>query len=673
MEYTKLRTQKVRFLLVIVTIVFGFVLPSYLGKTIAFPESENANINPPSLQENTVYLNSTPPIIDGNLESYVGEWSNSTKIISEFGSPYRTMTIRVQANDTHLFMGISYISPIFVPINTTIPVGDTYNNESHTWYSIVFDNNDDGTLGTELSPGDSIAINYRAKGAQDSFVNGTYNNSLVLDVNVTGTENSLAVVNGTVKDDFGNHVISIEIAKELNSGDKEGNDIKLYPSESIYFLILAFENKTAVYNYSWLDAAITPWKSFRLDTTYDYFSYIENYEDINIITYVDDSSTTAMKNFTSIHNILYTYDMNTTYIRTSDVYEIRTDGIAGVDLFILIGYHNSLTNSEIETLRVFVASGGSLLVLGDATVSTQAKLNELLRNFGMEFYTSPLYSKDTAVNSSIVINPESIVNLPYIDQPTYFTNQTVASLDYYGTAINFTNGIGEGIYQFQEGDLYDTLNISGDFFIDSDKDGEFNSTNDLSLNDSAVVQAALELQRGGKLIACASADIVNASFIVERSNKYLLLHQIQWLLNVQNLISYDNFNVFEESVITGDAINVNITVHGDNDTVEDNVKVWVVVQELKTDKNISNLSDMGDGINFNGSIIPEGVKAKFVDISIRMHKRGFGYNETELIEVYIETILSGNIRIEYVSLIVFIISIGLVGLGVFALRKYRTD
>jgi len=80
---------------------------------------------------------------------------------------------------------------------------------------------------------------------------------------------------------------------------------------------------------------------------------------------------------------------------------------------------------------------------------------------------------------------------------------------------------------------------------------------------------------------------------------------------------------------------------------------------------------MDDKISFNGSFVPEGISAKFIDVSIRMHLRGYGYNETELFQVYIEPILSSSISLDVVALITFIISLGLAGLGIFALRKNR--
>ena len=218
--------------------------------------------------------------------------------------------------------------------------------------------------------------------------------------------------------------------------------------------------------------------------------------------------------------------------------------------------------------------------------------------------------------------------------------------------------------------MYPTIEVLGDYYIDSDNNGVFDSNEDLSINESATLQAAVELQRGGKMIVTASSEFINNSLITSASNKYFLLRQIQWLLGFQNTISYENFNVIETEVTKGDEIHVEITVVGDNDTILNDLRVWVVAQELKTDKNYVNLTST-DNTYYNGSIIPENFKSKFADLTIRMHQRGYGYNETSLYQILVNPIISKPLNIDVLALIIFIASIGLVGVGAFALKKYK--
>ncbi|MCE7739472.1 MAG: hypothetical protein GPJ50_08840, partial [Candidatus Heimdallarchaeota archaeon] len=251
------------------------------------------------------------------------------------------------------------------------------------------------------------------------------------------------------------------------------------------------------------------------------------------------------------------------------------------------------------------------------------------------------------------------------------------TIEYQGSAIIFDddNGtliLGEGYYQFQEGDLYAPINKSGEFYIDQVKDGVFNSSEDISLNSSASIQAALELQRGGKLLAFASADIFNSTNILKADNKYLFLRQIQWLLNLQHQILYDNFVVEDLTIVEGGNITTSITVRGDENSTIADVQVWIVVLELKADINKELLISTGDEINFNGKIVPAAsIRTQFVDVSIRMHKRGYGYNETNLVEVFMEPVLNTNIRIDVIALIIFITSIGLAVIGGLATKRFK--
>ena len=672
MEYTKLQKQRIKFLVIVSMIILGQFLVSNLGTSFTSVDTKNNNktIN---LQNEILVFNNTDPIIDGDLESYEGEWENASTYTSEFGSNHIQVNFKVQANLTHLFMGFTYTSSIYIPINTTIPLGDSYNNQSHTWYVISFDRNYDNRIGSELSPDDSIAINYRVEGAQDSYINGSNDiNSFVVDLNVSGEENSFAVLT-EYEDDFHDHVVTIELVKELKSGDTLGNDISLNPSDAMKFNLVVYQNYTATYNYTKLfDYTPTSWMTFKLETQHTYFSYVEDFAAMDVLLYVSQSYKTPWQNMSSVSNFLSYYGMNVTEITPEDDYVFTTLRLLELELVILTGSLRDLGDDEIEALRLYVASGGRMLILGDAIRRNQ-RVNDLLAHFGMEIYNSTLFSKNTAVNSSLTVDNSAFYDLPYLLNNSVFTDQTIDFLEYEGSAINFTEEIGESYTQYQEADMYPTIEVLGDYFIDLDKDGIFNSTADLSLNDSATLQATVELLRGGRLIVTASSDFLNNSFIVSATNRYLLLRQIQWLLGFQNALTYENYYVAAKEIFTDESINVEISITGDNGTALENLSVWVAAQELKTDLNCSEDLTTVDNVFYNGSITPKTTKnkAKFVDISIRMHLRGYGYNETYLYQVYIAPIVSKPLDVDIVALLIFIVSIGLVGAGAFALKRYK--
>ncbi len=673
-----MRTHNLRKLMVVSIYILSLVTASFVGitfTTATIDENRNPTYSP--LVDILLY-NNTPPVIDGDLESYTGEWENATIQENSFGvGPSRiTLTIRVQTNVTHLFMGISYVSSIFVPINATIPVGDSYNNESHTWYAIIFDKNFDERIGySDDTADDVLLVNYRQEGAQDAYINGTTTNSLVLDLNMTGQENTDSALS-TELDDFNDYIVSYEVVKELDSQDTIGKDISVKEGEPLRYMFMVHQNDTAIFNYTIIDNKITGWNTIKLDTVHDYFSYTDELSDINILIYVSDSSNTVERNLTNIVTLIRAYGFNESVKKASDGFEITYDRMKDMNLVILVGSHIDLTKDEIDDMRYYVASGGSLYVLGDTT-NHNSKINDLLSNFGFQTYNETLYSKDIGINSTIEFDMNDILNLPYFTETNILTNQSINTIEYQGSAIIFDddNGsliLGEGYYQFQEGDLYASINKSGEFYIDLVKDGVFNSSEDISLNVSASVQATLELQRGGKLLAFASADIFNTTNILKADNKYLFLRQIQWLLNLQHQISYDNFVVEDLTILEGGNITASITVRGDENSTIADVQVWIVVLELKADINKELLISTGDDINFNGVIVPaSSIRAQFVDVSIRMHKRGYGYNETNLVEVFMEPVLNTSIRIDIIALIIFITSIGLAVIGGLATKRFK--
>ncbi|MHA1198577.1 MAG: hypothetical protein ACTSQF_04410 [Candidatus Heimdallarchaeaceae archaeon] len=660
-----MRTQHIKKIVAISTIILGLILASFSSISIKAMTSDvdrNTRLAP---QGDIVYSNNTEPVIDGDLESYTGEWENATVQTQSIGTGGNiiSITTRVQSNSTHLFMGISYTTETFEDYNP-----DT----NHTWFAVAFDNNFDSRIGySNDTIDDGVAVNFKQLGAQDVYFNGTTIYSMVADDNVTGVENSVAVLDQYL-DDFNRHVVTIEIAKELNSMDEAGNDIELFEGETLRYLLILFQNKTAVYNHSLLFNRVSNWKSFTLHPTYDYFSYEEELASKSVLTYISESEYSEEGNLTVINNIIDSYGFNNTLQIASYGYEFTFNGIKSYDLIILIGALDELTEEEIDAIRFYTSSGGSLYVLGEVS-NDDDPVNDLLMNFGLQIYNSTVNSEDIGVNSTITLDTGDITDLPYLTDSTIMTDKDVSTIFYQGSAFNFTmNGtFGEMVVQFQEADLYATLNKSGEYYVDLDDNRMYNNSLDYGLNDSAVFQAALELQRGGKLIATASADIFNSTNILKEDNKHLLIRQLQWLFNLQHQISYENFVVEETVIDEGGEIHVQITVYGDNDTTIDNLRVWVVILELKADRNQEDLMTIDNSV-FNGTISPiDTIKANFVDVNVRMHKRGYGYNETQLVEVFMDPDVGKQIKLDVLAMILFFVSIGLVVLGGFATRGYK--
>ncbi|MHA1304212.1 MAG: hypothetical protein ACTSPI_10975 [Candidatus Heimdallarchaeaceae archaeon] len=654
-----MRARRLNKILVLSSVIIAIMFVSNLGMAYfsTMNNIENGRKNETNIS-NLVTIDETVPIVDGNLESFDGEWDNATLYSNILDSDVN-FTIRVKANSTHLFFGISYESSVFVAFN------DSNSSQPHSWYAIIFDRNFDEIIGTELSPDDAIVFNYKKEGAVDAFFNGTEPESLILDETNNGEDNTIGAIQ-TETDYIGEYTVTIEIAKVLNSQDINGEDIALKPSDATPFALIAFYNNTDVFNYTLINKV--EWNKLRLEPQHEVYSYVEDLKDFSVITYLSNAVNTEADNFASVGNLLSAYGLDSKVWDHGD-FEITTENLADLDLFILTGTQKGLTKDEVSVLKSFVANGGSVLVLANQIKNTSA-LNDFLRYFGMEIYNSTLYSNNTAINSSLTLTHDALASLEYLQEDTVLSTDDVDRIYYTGSAIRYISDIGESKYLSQEADLYPILSTSGEYFINLGDQGVFNSTEDLTLNDTVVLQSAIELRYGGKLIVSASSDMYNSSCLLKENNRALLLREVQWLLNFQYRINYDNFNVLDPKIEEGEGIRLNISITGDNNTKLENVTVLARVLVLKGLNNEVTLNVSENGIDYNGSIIPD-TKASWVDVEILLHKRGYGYNFTELVEISIEKHITTPIELSIVSLIVFLISVGLATVGTIVIKRHK--
>ncbi|MHA1868377.1 MAG: hypothetical protein ACTSXD_10075, partial [Candidatus Heimdallarchaeaceae archaeon] len=655
MEKRKLRARRLNKILLITLLLITTFSVSIFGRAYFSSVSDFGKTDPNYSTNNIVAFDTNEPIIDGNLETYEGEWANATVYSNIIDGINYTITLK--ANETHLFFGISYETNLFVELtesNASIP---------HTWYTIVFDSNFDKEFGTELVPEDTILFNYQEKNATDATLNGTETNSLILDEDLGGEDNTV----GAMQTDLfvEEYTVTIEIAKELNSGDKKGNDISLQPSDAILFALIPFANHTNIFNN--IEVPTLQWNSLRLEPTQEFYSYVKNTEDLSVVTYITDSVRSNKKDFNSIGHMLEAYQLNS-QLADKNNFEITTENLNDVDLFIMAGNQKSLTSSQIAVLRSYLTSGGSILLIADE-VKNESSINEFLRMFNMEFYNATLYSNNTAINDSLTFDQTALAQLDYLQEDSVFTETTFDNVFYTGTAIKNISTYGENILFGQDADLYPILSKEGEFFINLGEKTTYNSSEDISIN-NAILQTALELKYGGKMIVSASSDMYNSTNLVFGSNKMLLLKEIQWLLNFRFRINYENFNIPQSKVTEGNPIEMNISVTGDNDTVLADVEVQGRVLVLKSVVSSVTLNVSDNNIDFYGQIVPK-TKASWVDVEILMHKRGYGYNYTELVEILIEKQIEIPIAIDYVSLIIFIASIGLAIIGIITLKRHK--
>ncbi len=660
MENIKLRARRLNKILVLSLFITAIVLFSNVSMAYfsTMNNSKKRTVNGTDMS-NIVTFNDTAPTIDGNLETYAGEWANATVYYNVIDGT--NISIRVKANNTHLFFGISYKTSVFVSLNST------NSSQDHTWFAIVFDRNFDNKIGSETAPDDAIVFNYKNYGSVDAYFNGTNPQSILIDTSNGGDENTIGAIQ-TEQDFIGKYNVTVEIAKKLDSKDIKGNDISLKQSDAIPFAILPFYNYTDHFNNSMVSQAIE-WNKLRLEPQQEVFSYVKDLHDLAVVTYITDGVGSAADDYASIGNILSTYGVNSR-VWHSDGYDITKEHLDLLNLFILAGNQGSLSAKEVNAIKDYIIGGGTVLILADK-ISNSSNLNNLLRDFGMEIYNSTLYSNNTAVNASLTLTKDSLSSLDFINENTVLTTDTIQNIAYTGSAIRNTTDFGEQTMYAQECDLYPVLTTEGDYFINLGEQSTFNNTEDMALNNSITLQAALELRYGGRLLVSASSDMFNSTFILKETNRILLLRELQWLLRLQFHINYDNYNVSPTKIQDGNQIFMNISVTGDNNSAINNVSVKGRILVLKSLSQYVVLNT-SDNIDFNGTITPNTV-ASWIDIEILMHKRGYGYNATELFEVQIEKQVTSPLHLNYIVVILFIASVALAGIGSIAIKKHKEE
>ncbi|KON28246.1 hypothetical protein AC481_02530, partial [miscellaneous Crenarchaeota group archaeon SMTZ-80] len=116
------------------------------------------------VQSNSVYLHSytaTPPIIDGNLNSFSGEWANAAT--QEFDTTSATT-----------FHGKIYVMNTQTDLFIAIEINDGTNNGASDWVQIFFDNDNDGT--SEV--GDDVILLRGSSTFEDRYIKDVALNDL---------------------------------------------------------------------------------------------------------------------------------------------------------------------------------------------------------------------------------------------------------------------------------------------------------------------------------------------------------------------------------------------------------------------------------------------------------------------------------------------------------------
>ena len=165
------------------------------------------------VQSNSIYLHSytaTPPIIDGDLNSFAGEWTNAaTQEFDTISGPNKHGKIYVMNTQTDLFIAIE--------------INDGTNNDVNDFIWITFDNDNDGTI----EVGDDALVVGMAAIFEDRHIADP--SSAILDTSDSGSSD------GSGAASFG-FSWTYEISHPLKSGDT-GHDFQLSVGDVVGFTI----------------------------------------------------------------------------------------------------------------------------------------------------------------------------------------------------------------------------------------------------------------------------------------------------------------------------------------------------------------------------------------------------------------------------------------------------
>jgi hypothetical protein len=178
------------------------------------------------VQSNSIYLHSytaTPPIIDGNLNSFAGEWANAA--MQEFDTtsgPSKHGKIYVMNTQTDLFIAIE--------------IDDAANDGNKDFIQLFFDNDNDGTA--EI--GDDVLLLYGDSTFEDRYMDSSMSNEPDID--------DLGSSDGSGAASYGSGLAFFEMSHPLKSGDT-GHDFQLSFGDIVKFTLRYRDEGTGTYSY----------------------------------------------------------------------------------------------------------------------------------------------------------------------------------------------------------------------------------------------------------------------------------------------------------------------------------------------------------------------------------------------------------------------------------------
>ncbi|MCG3218272.1 MAG: hypothetical protein KAR35_04675 [Candidatus Heimdallarchaeota archaeon] len=643
-------------------------------------------ISPADASFEAIPTTTTPPVIDGNV-SDISEWLDSGNFTINFGGPHSIdANLYFTTNDTHMFILMNYTTEYYAPVNTTIPepynvtiengsdpydvlVTPTYNNQTHDWWAIVFDNNLDARDWKETNtPDDALTINRYFNESADarlyndvSILNNTldvlnktlYNDTLLEDTNVliNGTNDVVSSMNYTTAVDSDLTTVTIELVKPLYSTDENGSDYDYDTTRAISFNVYFWENKTNHFaNTSDLFA-----HSYSSDWL-AYYAPLD--EEVYLATQpINCSMSIDLRGVPAADKVHYNSFINSLLLYNYDIGQIGSDitleALESANLTILIVNTHAYTGAEISAIHDYIRFGGQLMIIVGS--KGQANADDLLDDLGISTVSSPVLATGENDIGLTKFTANLSNTLPFMNEATSFTNESTRTVTISNvTALNLTLMDEQTLFE-QKYSYHSFLDVFPGLFVDQDSNGSYNSVEDMTLNANYSLGAVFEFYFGGRVSVFSSLDLFGSNFF-DTDNLDLFYRMMQWNAKfidetetqlkevTPNVLKYNEEAYFEANVTFKDGL------------VFENAIVTVEIYRSGSLVDSFELTET-DGIysgygvmNYTGAI----------NVKVVAYQAGYGYSSSDSYPVLVEKLDHGKNTPSALMVIIALANIGIV-------------
>ncbi|MCE7736753.1 MAG: hypothetical protein GPJ54_17860 [Candidatus Heimdallarchaeota archaeon] len=609
------------------------------------------------------------PQINGNLTT---EWEDSIRLETNFNG--ESASIFVQVNGDTVFIGFNYTSSsAFISVNDTEPVNSTidynsvtkFNNATHDWLVLQFDNNlDRENIGTAESPDDVISIDQYRNETFDGIIAGNTTHPFLRDVNTTlgGTDDVTAFRSNYSDFEFINDIDQVEVftnvyefSKPIASGDNNGSDLNLATTNILQFKLLYWMNSTA--NSTIDSAQTTEWFTLRLNDTGTGIA-TKSLNETRLDLLISDIDSLDFSAFSTVID-QYGFDLNSA--SNSSFINPATNDLT----IIVLGSSSALSISDVQKAVDQLKIGGSILIFLNNASSISSSVAEL---FGLTYLNNGLIATGTSENeSSSVFDATATSEVAFPNSPSSVTNRSISTIELQSNAFNITELNDKDEHPFvlsQDYHLYDLFDLPADLVYDADSDGIIGENETLNGISAGV---AIDLQKGGRVALFPTSDIISNENFAEGDFLTYLLRLLPWNAKTMNTLLVQSLEIDTNNITPGNDINLDINVTDGFGDVFDNAMQITVTSNLLFGGNVIKTTEFsGSGSIYTAAL--EVTRTGFMTITTLVFLEGYGFVEGDKHEIVSESSVNNFNDLDdlsFVLVILFLATIAIVALTYF--------